>query len=475
MADVSKNAPSRAELTPSPPTDLLVAGAAWLLIMILLDVLILGWAPSYAGLRLLALLILGWWALGRGRVPGWIGWVWLGLAALGQVVSAYGWAGSGAGPVANAGGMLAGLLLLPIGGLLLRPSDRAAPRAEMPGGVGVPLPVLRMTADGLLARLQAVVAELDGISARPASPAQSIQLRLLRNELSGIQMLVRQRLTGGEGGLSIGSSSSVPPAMLPPAPLPVRPPAVRSNGLAVLVVDDDPVGRTLTRLLLERAGYAVEETDDAKMALEMALMDGPDLVLAACRLGRHRGLALAWTIRRGGGPPVVLMRGRLDLVSPKRQRQAGIAGLIDKPVTEEGLSSVLDRLLARPVAAAPLSPPPLDASVLHGHLGILGAERVAAIIDSFGNNAPATLAAVSDALAADDIANLGRAAHKLASGALTVGLSALATLAKNADTAAKQGRDQEARDAAIAMTGAFAAGMAALAAFRRDHLNQVQT
>lgn len=466
MADVSKNALSRTDLTPSPPADLLVAGAAWLLIMILLDTMILGGVPAYAGLRLLALLVLGLWALGRGRFPGWIGLVWLGLAALGQVVSAYFWAGSGAGAVAIAGGMLAGLLLLPIGALLLRPTDRDVPRPDVAAGEGVPLPVLRMTADGLLARLQAVIAELDSLSAHPASPAQSIQLRLLRNELSGIQLQIRQRLAGGETGPPIES----PPLAPPVAPQPVRPSASLSNGLSVLVVDDDPVGRTLTRLLLERAGYAVEETDDAKMALEMALLDGPDLVLVACRLGRHRGLALAWTIRRGGGPPVVLMRGRLDVVLPERQRRAGIAALIDKPVTEEGLSSMLDRLLARSVAAAPAGPPPLDTSVLHGHLAILGSERVAAILDSFSNNAPATLASVSDALAADDIANLGRAAHKLASGALTVGLSALATLAKNADTAAKQGRDQEARDAATAMPAAFAAGMAALAAFRRNHL-----
>ncbi|WP_445376460.1 response regulator [Niveispirillum fermenti] len=255
-------------------------------------------------------------------------------------------------------------------------------------------------------------------------------------------------------------------------------------------MDDDPVGRTLVRLLLERAGYWVEETDDAKMALEMALMEGPDVALIAARIGRHSGLALSWCIRRGGGPPVILMRARVDIVPDRLRARAGLSGMLTKPVTPEGLAERLGAILERrgQVAASPppasSSAPPsvpsspqrgpavLDLAVLDEHLTLLGAERVAQIIDSFTRNAPATLDQIDQALQDGDVPALGRAAHKLASGALTVGLPALATLAKAADTAAKRQDGAAARDHAGQIRSAFTAGMAGLAAFRRDRLSR---
>lgn len=479
----------------APPPDLPLAGGAWLCIMALLDTLLLGLSPLLLTLRLLALGLLGWWWWRGVGAPRWLAATWLGITVLGQVAATYFWAEGGVGATALAGGTLAGFLLLPLAAPLLSDLTRSpvpAPQSAPVAGGGVPLPVLRLAADSLNNRLQAMALELDGLNAGSISPAQAIQLRLLRNEVAGMQALVRQRLGGSAGGDGLPAAPPPPRVTISPPAAPPRPAAVPANGLSALVVDDDPVGRTLTRLLLEQAGYRVEETDDAKMALEMALMEGPDIALIAARIGRHRGLALSWCINRGGGPPVILLRSRADRVTDAQRRRAGLAAILGKPVKPDSLANTLNPLLAgrsgRMDMPPPLPPPParpvpaagkitgsemvpvLDLRVLEEHLSILGAERVAQIIDSFGRNAPLTLSSVAEALSRRDVAGIGRAAHKLASGALTVGLAELARLSKAADTAAKGGDDDAAIAAAEQLTAAFAAGLAALAGYRRDRL-----
>ncbi|MFV3129289.1 response regulator [Niveispirillum sp. KHB5.9] len=486
--DLAENSPAPPDDPDNaPPPDLPLAGGAWLSIMALLDGLLLGPAPVPLGLRLLALALLSaWWWQGK-RSPRWLSGAWLVATVAGQVAATYAWAEAGVGATALAGGTLAGFLLLPLAAPLLRDLTRAPSPITLPvppPGNGVPLPVLRLAADSLNSRLHSMALELDGLTSGSVSPAQAIQLRLLRNEVAGMQSLVRQRLSGGE---SAAPSAPPQPRPLAPPPPPAAPrlaPAA-PNGLSAMVVDDDPVGRTLTRLLLEQAGYWVEETDDAKMALEMALMEGPDVALVAARIGRHSGLALSWCIRRGGGPPVVLLRGRADRISERQRRRAGLAAILGKPVTPDTLAGTLGPLLADraqaaapelPATPSPVEPPPpdaipvLDLRVLEEHLSILGADRVGQIIDSFGRNAPATLASVAEALAQRDVPAVGRAAHKLASGALTVGLPVLAGLAKAADTAAKGGNDAATLTAAEQLPAAFAAAQAALAGYRRDRL-----
>ncbi|WP_165772216.1 response regulator [Niveispirillum lacus] len=505
---LTENQPAPPAPETAPPPDLPLAGSAWLAIMALLDTLLLGPMLVPLGLRLLGLLLLGWWWWSDGRSPRWLAGVWLGVTVAGQVLATYFWAEAGVGGTALAGGTLAGFLLLPLAAPLLRDLTRAPDPAPVPAGSavgGVPLPVLRLAADSLHSRLQTMAQELDSLNGGPVSPAQAIQLRLLRNEVAGMQALVRQRLGGDAAPEMAGANAAMTrPATAPaiPATTP-RLPVVTPNGLSAMVVDDDPVGRTLTRLLLEQAGYWVEETDDAKMALEMALMEGPDVALVAARIGRHSGLALSWCIRRGGGPKVVLLRGRADRITERQRKRAGLAAILGKPVTPDTLAATLGPLLApvqadrprppEPAAAtaipaspmlppAPPPPPPpdtteilpvLDLRVLEEHRSILGSDRVGQIIDSFGRNAPVTLASVAEAMAIGDVAGVGRAAHKLASGALTVGLSVLAKLAKEADTAAKRGDTETALAAAAQLPAAFAAGQAALAGYRRDRLSGV--
>ncbi|MFM2045754.1 MAG: hypothetical protein RLY86_4330 [Pseudomonadota bacterium] len=104
------------------------------------------------------------------------------------------------------------------------------------------------------------------------------------------------------------------------------------------------------------------------------------------------------------------------------------------------------------------TPPPLprlDRSVLDGHREVLGDETVRDVIARFLDTAPATAMAAAEAAAAGDLVILAKQAHKLAGGALTLGLAALNDIARRAEHEAKTGAPAEAIAAATALPDAL--------------------
>ena len=492
MAALPDNNPRPIPIPPpvdrtSLSVDLLLAGTGWVLVMTLMDLLLVGVAPLLLALRLAGLALPVWWWLDR-RPCAWVAAFWLAELALGQVLAIYTWADEGAPPVALAAGALCGFLLMPAaaaGGFRWRPVEKGSATGVAapfpPAVISVPLAVLRLSMEGLQARLQALSASLERFATRQTDPAQATELRDLRTGLDATAEQVRQML-----GLEPPTISPPPGPINPPSSRPRAPakPAERGarHPLSVLLVDDDAVGRTLMRLLLERDGHEVEETDDAKMALEMALMEGPQVAFISARIGRHRGLALAHCIRTGGGPPVWLLQGPADMVSDRQRERAGLQGILTKPITPATLTAALDRVSdpsaapappmvpARP--SAPLAADLLNLSVLEEHLELLGRARVNHIIDSFLTTAPETLALAASAAQARDLVELGRAAHKLAGGSLTVGAAALAVQARKLEAAARAEDVETALAVAADLSATFQEAAAAFARFRRARLDQ---
>ena len=99
--------------------------------------------------------------------------------------------------------------------------------------------------------------------------------------------------------------------------------------------------------------------------------------------------------------------------------------------------------------------PRLDRTVLDGHREVLGDDTVRDVIARFLDTAPATAAAAAEAAAAGDLSILAKQAHKLAGGALTLGLAALNDIARRAEHEAKTGTGAEAINAATALPAAL--------------------
>jgi DNA-binding NarL/FixJ family response regulator len=100
----------------------------------------------------------------------------------------------------------------------------------------------------------------------------------------------------------------------------------------VLIVDDHGPFRAIARELLEGAGYIVSgEAGDAAGALAAVAADAPDAVLLDVQLPDRDGFAVATTLtRRDGGPVVVLISSREAEDYGRRIEACGARGFIPK-------------------------------------------------------------------------------------------------------------------------------------------------
>ena len=122
-----------------------------------------------------------------------------------------------------------------------------------------------------------------------------------------------------------------------PNPSPVFPP-LPTGGEAprALIVDDEPTVRTVARLMLERAGYAVEDAGDAAAALALVRTAARPftVVLLDVTLPDRPGTELVPELR-GLAP-----ESRLVLTSGKPEEDVpdhGADGYLPKPFTKEQL------------------------------------------------------------------------------------------------------------------------------------------
>lgn len=104
----------------------------------------------------------------------------------------------------------------------------------------------------------------------------------------------------------------------------------------VLVVDDEPDQRLLTRAILEKKGYEVLEAEDGVQALEVFRRSGPfGLVIADLNMPRMDGLELIWELRAtevGAALPIIVVTGEKDRVLESQLLEEGADDYIRKPI-----------------------------------------------------------------------------------------------------------------------------------------------
>jgi CheY-like chemotaxis protein len=120
-------------------------------------------------------------------------------------------------------------------------------------------------------------------------------------------------------------------------------------GARILVVEDDPDNRALTRILLESSGHQVYEAEDGPSGVERAVQLEPDVVLIDIGLPGLDGYEVARQIRSK-------LRDRIRLIAlsgygePKDRERAFDAGFDDhllKPVDPALLIALMARGPAR--------------------------------------------------------------------------------------------------------------------------------
>lgn len=117
---------------------------------------------------------------------------------------------------------------------------------------------------------------------------------------------------------------------------------------SVLVVDDEPMARTLLRLMLVRAGFEVLEAADGQEALTKVKEKLPDIMILDVMMPGIDGFAVCEALRQEEATltlPVIMLSAKTDSVSVRRGLRAGATKYLTKPVSQEELTrNVLETL-----------------------------------------------------------------------------------------------------------------------------------
>ena len=123
------------------------------------------------------------------------------------------------------------------------------------------------------------------------------------------------------------------------------------GGKRILLVEDEPVNREITQMLLDDLGLQVDMAEDGLEALEMAGKFAYDVILMDMQMPRMDGLDATRAIRnlpQGQHVPILAMTANAFIEDKERCFDSGMDDFITKPVEPDALFSTLLRWLQNP-------------------------------------------------------------------------------------------------------------------------------
>lgn len=110
---------------------------------------------------------------------------------------------------------------------------------------------------------------------------------------------------------------------------------------SVLVVDDEPMARTLLRLMLVRAGFNVSEAEDGFDALDKVRKTRPDIILLDVMMPGMDGFSVCERLRNDtetASLPIIMLSAKTDLGSINKGLRVGATVYLTKPISPEELT-----------------------------------------------------------------------------------------------------------------------------------------
>ena len=117
---------------------------------------------------------------------------------------------------------------------------------------------------------------------------------------------------------------------------------------SVLIVDDEPMARTLLRLMLVRAGFHVSEAEDGYDALEKVRKNQPDVVLLDVMMPGMDGFTVCEKLRNEAATaelPIIMLSGKAHQEAIQEGLQAGANRYLVKPTGLDELTRNINEVL----------------------------------------------------------------------------------------------------------------------------------
>ena len=117
---------------------------------------------------------------------------------------------------------------------------------------------------------------------------------------------------------------------------------------SILIVDDEPMARTLLRLMLVRAGFNVVEAEDGYEALAKMRHEKPDAIILDVMMPGMDGFAVCDEIirdKRLKDIPIIMLSAKTDIESRRRGLSAGAARYLIKPIAPDVLTQHVHEIL----------------------------------------------------------------------------------------------------------------------------------
>jgi PAS domain S-box-containing protein len=290
---------------------------------------------------------------------------------------------------------------------------------------------------------------------------------------TGLGLAIAKRLVEGLGGVISATSrpgeGSVFYFMLPfekgnPGTQAVSKEGAYPLHLSVLVVDDVEINRLVAGGLLGLDGHRVSFAASGEEALEKLAQDSFDVVLLDLLMPGMDGYEVAKRVRtlpvnQVSNVPILAMTANVHQTDRERAMASGMNGFLPKPLNLKEMRSVLAELLAgRMAGSLPGGEddggevPLLDEEKLSMWFATFGEGKMRELIGTYRSSSAESFRLLLAALAAKDVAQMGRIAHKIAGSAANLGFSALHRQGLDAENAAKNGEDAKALQLGQAMS-----------------------
>ncbi len=116
----------------------------------------------------------------------------------------------------------------------------------------------------------------------------------------------------------------------------------------ILLIEDNPQNRYLTRFLLEQRGHEVLQANTGPLGLEMAAICRPDLILLDIQLPGMDGHAVARALKddpRLQAIPIVAVTSYAMIGDREKCLEAGAEGYIEKPINPDTFVTEVEQFL----------------------------------------------------------------------------------------------------------------------------------